>query len=165
MFGMAQMIKIIAALLICVIVTFGLVYISNLKADLAVSQINEEVLKSSVEDQQNLIISIKRDVAEIQSINKKLNEAAQGHAQEVRDLTDKFNKSSSGKDRDFGVLAAANSRLIERLVNRGSKAVSRCIAIATGAPLTEKEINATKASEINRECTAIANPNYIPVTP
>ena len=28
-------------------------------------------------------------------------------------------------------------------------------------PLTEKEINATKKSQINPECPAIANPNYV----
>jgi hypothetical protein len=31
-----------------------------------------------------------------------------------------------------------------------------------GSPLTEKEENATKKSEINSECPSIANPNYIP---
>jgi hypothetical protein len=34
--------------------------------------------------------------------------------------------------------------------------------ISMGAKLTEKEINATKKSEINSECSDIANPNYEP---
>ena len=38
----------------------------------------------------------------------------------------------------------------------------RCVEIASGAPLTEAEINATKKSEINPECPALANPNYEP---
>jgi hypothetical protein len=36
------------------------------------------------------------------------------------------------------------------------------LEIASGSPLTEKELAATKPSEINRECPAIANPNYKP---
>jgi len=30
-----------------------------------------------------------------------------------------------------------------------------------GSPLTDKEIKATKKSEINSECPSIANPNYV----
>ena len=37
----------------------------------------------------------------------------------------------------------------------------RCVEISSGSPLTESEINATKKSEINRECPSIANPNYV----
>ena len=40
---------------------------------------------------------------------------------------------------------------IERITN-GASASTRCIEIASGSPLTEKEINATKKSEINTEC-------------
>ena len=36
------------------------------------------------------------------------------------------------------------------------------LKLQCGSPLTEKEINATKKSEINTECPSIANPNYIP---
>ena len=52
--------------------------------------------------------------------------------------------------------------VIERITNKGSDAAARCIEIASGAELTEQEINATKKSEINRECPSIANPNYVP---
>ena len=38
--------------------------------------------------------------------------------------------------------------------------VDKAVEIAGGSPLTEKEINATKKSEINTECPSIANPNY-----
>ena len=50
---------------------------------------------------------------------------------------------------------------MERLINRGTKNALRCLEIATGAERTEKEINAKKESEINRECPTLANPNYI----
>ena len=70
----------------------------------------------------------------------------------------RFNK----KNRDFGKLAIEKTKVIERITNKGSDAAARCIEIASGAELTEQEINATKKSEINRECPSIANPNYVP---
>ncbi len=49
-----------------------------------------------------------------------------------------------------------------KVINKASKSAKRCVEIASGAPLTEEEKNATKKSEINRECPSIANPNYVP---
>ena len=74
-----------------------------------------------------------------------------------------FNKTNaSGKKRDMGDLAIARSSTVEKIINKASSNATRCVEIATGAPLTEKEENATKKSEINPECTSIANPNYVP---
>ena len=165
MFGATQMIKMIAILAIVGIVAGGLWYITNLKANLAISQINEQVLKDSVKQQNDLINSIKEDIAQIQVINKTLTEQASKHAQDVKDLTDKSNVNAKGEARDFGAIAAAKPTLIERLVNRGTDSAIRCLEIATGSPLTDKERSAKTSSEINRECPSIANPNYIPVTP
>ena len=33
---------------------------------------------------------------------------------------------------------------IEKIINKGSDQANRCVEIAMGSPLTEKEINATK---------------------
>ena len=77
---------------------------------------------------------------------------------DLDDLDKRFNK----KNRDFGKLAIEKTKVIERITNKGSDAAARCIEIASGAELTEQEINATKKSEINRECPSIANPNYVP---
>ena len=74
------------------------------------------------------------------------------------DLDKRFNK----KNRDVGLLAIQKTKAIERITNAASVKANRCIEIASGSPLTEKEINATKKSEINAECPSIANPNYIP---
>ena len=74
------------------------------------------------------------------------------------DLDNRFNK----KNRDVGLLAIERTKSIERITNSASVKANRCIEIASGSPLTEKEINATKKSEINTECSSIANPNYIP---
>ena len=62
----------------------------------------------------------------------------------------------------LGKIAIEKTGAINRIINKGSDNASRCIEIASGAELTEEERNATKKSEINRECPGIANPNYVP---
>ena len=69
----------------------------------------------------------------------------------------RFNKGA----RDFGKLANEKPKLVEKIINKGSLRAGRCIEIAGGSPLTEKELLATKKSEINTECPSIANPNYV----
>ena len=51
--------------------------------------------------------------------------------------------------------------LVVKIINKASNNANRCIAIATGSPLTEDEIAATKKSQINGECPSLANPNYV----
>lgn len=159
MFGVGNAIKAIAVIIVVVVVAGGFWYISNLKANLAVSKLNEEKLQGAIETQQEVIESMKRDLAHIQEVNKELSNKVDAAKRDADALAEKFNK------RDFGTISAAKPKVAEKLVNRGTAAVARCFEIASGAPLTEEEKNATKVSEINRECPSIANPNYTPVTP
>lgn len=63
-------------------------------------------------------------------------------------------------EHELGDLAQAKPKLIERIVDKGTKDVLRCYEILTGSPLTEKEIAATKKSQANTTCSDVANPNY-----
>lgn len=65
-------------------------------------------------------------------------------------------------EHELGYLAANRPSLVENIIDKGTKNVLRCFEIASGSPLTEDEINATKPSEINGSCPYIANPNYNP---
>ena len=72
-----------------------------------------------------------------------------------------YEKWSSGLFSFLELKLINKNRLdIEKIINKGSDRATRCVEIAGGSPLTEKEINATKKSEINTECPSIANPNY-----
>ena len=76
---------------------------------------------------------------------------------------EKFNKvNASGERRDIGNLAVSKPRSVQLIERKREKQRARCFEIAQGSPLTEEELNATKKSQINAECTNIANPNYIP---
>lgn len=50
--------------------------------------------------------------------------------------------------------------LVSTVVNDESNDVLRCLEIATGAELTEAEIDAVLPDEINSVCPELANPNY-----
>ena len=58
--------------------------------------------------------------------------------------------------------AIDRTKAIERIINKGANNAKRCVELASGAEPTEEEIKATKKSEINPECPALANPNYVP---
>ena len=133
-------------------------YVMKLRSDNAILKANQLKLESAVADQQELIASQKKDFEEILAANQKINELVGARKKDLDDLDKRFNK---GK-RDVGKLAIEKTKLIEKIINKGSVNAQRCIEIASGAELTEKEKNATKKSEINPECPSIANPKYIP---
>ena len=134
------------------------IYVMKLRADNAILKENAIKLESAVAEQQELITQQKNDFKEILDANNKMNELVNVLKKDLEDLDKRFNK----KNRDVGKLAIAKTKSIERITNGASALATRCIEIASGSPLTEKEKNATKKSEINTECPSIANPNYIP---
>jgi len=141
----------------------GVAYVMKLRADLAVSEANNAKLEDSVEEQKAVIAqqtldmeNIRTAIKEQQDLNNKLNAS-------IEDLRDKFHKvNASGKKRDIGELAEKKPVPMQRAINTGTKNALRCMEIAMGAPLTEKEKNATKKSQINSECPDIYNPSYVP---
>jgi hypothetical protein len=132
------------------------VYVMKLRSDNAILQANQIQLELSIESQKQVIEKQKIDFGKILEANKKMNTLVNNLQKDINALDKRFNKGA----RDFGKLANEKPKLVEKLVNRGSERAGRCIEIAGGSPLTEKEINATKKSEINTECPSIANPNY-----
>tara|TARA_X000001382_G_scaffold129081_1_gene120228 strand:- start:4 stop:468 length:465 start_codon:yes stop_codon:yes gene_type:complete len=134
------------------------VYVMKLQRDNAILKENAIKLESAVAEQQELITQQKEDFKEILAANQKMNELVSVLKKDLEDLDKRFNK----KNRDVGKLAIQKTKSIERITNGASALATRCIEIASGAELTEKEKNATKKSEINSECPSIANPNYVP---
>jgi len=160
MFGQLKLILIGITLLGA---TGGVAYVYKLKADNAILKENQIKLEEAVNEQQQVIAQQKQDFESILQVNKELNELSASLQKDLDVLDDKFNKTNaSGKKRDIGDLANTKPGLIEKIINRATINANRCVEIAMGSPLTEKEINATKNSEINSECPSIANPNYVP---
>ena len=133
-------------------------YVLKLQKDNAILKANAIKLESAISEQKTLIENQKKDFEAILVANKELNDLIGNLKKDFADLDKRFNK----KNRDVGLLAIEKTKSIERITNSASDKANRCIEIASGSPLTEKEINATKKSEINTECPSIANPNYVP---
>ena len=133
-------------------------YVFKLQKDNAILKANAIKMESAISEQKELIENQKKDFEAILTANKELNDLMGKLKTDFAELDKRFNK----KNRDIGLLAIEKTKVIERITNSAGDKAARCIEIASGSPLTEKEINATKKSEINAECPSIANPNYIP---
>ena len=140
----------------------GFLHYKSVKADLETAKANNLLLEQSVEGQKAVIAQQKADFTAILAANETLQQQNKVLAAEFSALDERFNKiNGQGEVRDIGKLAVERSRSVERVINGASAKAMRCVEIAMGAPLTEKEINATKKSQINSECTSQANPNYV----
>ena len=155
MFGSIKIVMV--GLLITSIAGAGM-YVMKLRSDNAILKANQMKLEEAVSSQKELIANQKKDFQEILDANNKMNELVSVLKKDLDDLDKRFNK----KNRDVGKLAIAKTKSIERITNGASALAMRCVEIASGSPLTEKEKNATKKSEINSECPSIANPSYVP---
>jgi hypothetical protein len=160
MFGSIKIAMIVVTLLTA---GGGFLHYKAVKADLETAKANNLLLEQSVEGQKAVIAQQQADFTAILAANETLQAQNKVLAAEFSALDERFNKiNGQGEVRDIGKLAVERSKSVERVINGASAKAMRCVEIAMGAPLTEKEINATKKSEINSECPSIANPNYIP---
>ena len=144
--------------LIATAIAGGGFYVFKLQKDNAILKANAIKMESAISEQKELIENQKKDFEAILTANKELNDLMNKLKTDFAELDKRFNK----KNRDIGLLAIEKTKVIERIMNKGGNNAGRCIEIASGSPLTEAEINATKKSEINPECPSIANPNYTP---
>ena len=141
----------------------GAAYIYKLKADNAVLTANNAKLEDGIAEQKAVIEQQANDFKAILEANQELTDANNVLRKEFAALDERFNKiNGKGEVRDIGKLAIDKDRAVERIINNASAKAMRCVEIAMGAELTEKERNATKKSEINSECPSLANPNYVP---
>jgi len=134
------------------------VYVMKLKADNATLKANQVKLETAVAEQTKMLEQQKKDFNAIMESNKKLNVLINTFKKDLQDLDKRFTK----KNRDIGKLALQRTESMERIVNGGGNNAARCIELASGAEHTEAELKATLKSEINPECPALANPNYVP---
>ena len=141
----------------------GLWYVQHLKSENEILTLNNAKLNDAVDQQQAVIEQQLKDIEQIQNINLQLTETNTKLTADLQLAEEKFNKvNASGERRDIGNLALNKPKSIERIEQKRDIQRARCFEIAQGSPLTEEELNATKKSQINAECTNLANPNYIP---
>lgn len=133
------------------------VYVMKLRADNATLKANQVKLETAVAEQTKVLEQQKKDFDAIMESNKKLNVLVNTFKKDLNDLDKRFTK----KNRDIGKLSIQRTDSMERIINKGGKNAARCIELASGAEHTEAELKATLKSQINPECPALANPNFV----
>ena len=124
----------------------GLYYISNLQANLAIAEENQKQLTQAVETQKETMAAIAADAEAQRELNKSLIVTVKKQQEDVQALNNKFSKL------DLGSLAVQKPEVIQKSINKASVKAIRCIELASGAPLNEKEKNAKTPIEANSEC-------------
>ena len=143
---------IFAVILITGIAGAGM-YVMKLRADNATLKANQIKLETAVAEQTKVLEKQKADFEAIMQLNVLINT----FKKDLDDLDKRFTK----KNRDIGKLSIKRTEAMERIINKGGKNAARCIELASGAEHTAEELKATKKSQINPECPALANPNYV----
>ena len=140
----------------------GYWYYQDTQERMAILNENNAKLEQAAATQTAAIEKLEEDVAAAAEIQKKTEEQFKVAREQVSNLQNKFNKTSAllGK-RDIGTLGLAKPSSIARILTSGTKKTNRCYEISSGQPLTEKEINAQKPSQLNSMCPTIANPNRL----
>ena len=110
--------------------------------------------------QQETQAALEQTMKDLQLVQEKFTKVTEQFAAangRVKGLEDKL------KEHDLPYLAEQKPGLINKIVDKGTKDMLRCLEIVSGSPLTEEEINVTKKSKANTTCSDIANPNYVPI--
>ena len=147
-------IRLVVILVIVLLLAGGVWYVTGLRADLAVSEENNKKLENGIMEQQLLINQMKEDVVAIQKSNEELQAQNDKQKKDLDNLQNKFS--------DFGARAAANAEAATKAINRGTANALRCLELASGAPLNEKEKQAKSPKEANRECPPLIDPDFSP---
>jgi hypothetical protein len=158
MFGLFGSAKLIMIGIMVIGLSGGVSYVYKLKADNATLKSNQVKMEQALDTQAKYIEQQKKDFEAIMKANQEVNKLVGNLKKDIDDLDKRFNKGT----RDLGKTAIERPEAMERIINKASDKALRCVEIAGGSPLTEQEKKATKKSEINSECPAIANPAYKP---
>ena len=158
MFGLFGQVKMVFTIIMLLGLAGAGAYVLKLRGDNAILKGNQVKMEMALEQQTKYIEQQKKDYEAILKANQEVNQLVGNLKKDIDDLDKRFNKGT----RDLGKTAIERPDAMERIVNKASDKALRCVEIAGGAKLTEAEKTATKKSEINSECPAIANPAYKP---
>ena len=103
--------------------------------------------------------ALEQTIKDLEKVQEKYNQVSadfNSAKKRVDGLQDKL------KEHDLPFLAEQKPGLVEKILDKASKDMLRCLEIISGDPLTEEELNVTTKSKANTQCPDLANPNYVP---
>ncbi len=154
--------KLAGVMLILLLAMGGIVYwyYNDTQEKLAILHENNAKLETATKVQKQAIEEMEHQVELVSNIAKQTSDQLAESRKKIEEVSNKFNKQSKLLgSRDIGKLAISKARVIEKIIDKGTANVLRCFEILSGKPLTEKEKNAEKPSQLNSSCPDIANPS------
>ena len=153
--GKLKMLLIVAAVMGAV--GFGAwKYYTYTQEQIRIYAVNAATAELAQEQSEKALVALKKDMVEVRAQYTAVSKSFDIAKKRVDALSEKLS------EHELGDLAQAKPKLIEKIVDKGTKDVLRCYEILSGSELTEEEKNATKKSKTNTSCPDIANPNYTP---
>jgi predicted negative regulator of RcsB-dependent stress response len=143
-------------------VIFGVVgygawqYYKYTQAQIQAHAINAAKAEQALESTDTALKSMQLNLIQVKSQYTEVTTKFEEANARVKDLQSKLSRH------EIGALAEAKPKLVEKIIDNGTKDVLRCFEIVSGSPLTEEELNAVKKSQTNSSCSDVANPNFIP---
>ena len=131
-------------------------YYNDTQERIAILTENNAKLETAVETNEQALAAQTAAFAEMQQENQRLQKEFAEISDRNRALENRLSRH------DIGASGVAKPTLTEKVLNNATANAQRCMEIFSGAPLTDKELSATKPSEINPECWRDANPNFDP---
>jgi len=131
-------------------------YYNDTQERIAILTENNAKLETAVATNEQALAAQTAAFAQMQQENQRLQKEFAEISDRNRALENRLSRH------DIGASGVAKPTLTEKVLNGATANAQRCMEIFSGAPLTDKELSATKPSEINPECWRDANPNFDP---
>jgi cell division protein FtsL len=107
------------------------------------------VAEQAVNTQKQALENMQNEIKQIQAINAELNALNEKYRKDSTALRSKFSS------RDLGLFMETDPEKAQTVINNATQRALRCIELASGAQLNEKERNAKTPEEANRECPGL----------
>jgi L,D-peptidoglycan transpeptidase YkuD (ErfK/YbiS/YcfS/YnhG family) len=107
------------------------------------------VAEQAVNTQKQALENMQNEIKQIQAINSELNALNEKYRKDSTALRSKFSS------RDLGLFMETDPEKAQTVINNATQRALRCIELASGAQLNEKERNAKTPEEANRECPGL----------
>jgi DNA repair exonuclease SbcCD ATPase subunit len=121
-------------------------YYNDTQERIAILNENNAKLETAVAISEEAVSTLQANIAQANAELNRVNTEFAAIRAQNNVLADKLAKH------DLAVLGAGKPGLVERLIDRGSANAGRCFEILSGAPLTDKEKEATDGKSFNNEC-------------
>lgn len=130
--------------------------IATLTANNATLVANAQTLVEANNQNLKTIDSLQQSYRQVEQQFSQLQSEFQVIRLQNNELRDKLGRH------ELDVLAAAKPQLVENIINSASKDALRCFELLSGAPLNEKEREATNEKQFNSECPWLYNDRVSP---